>query len=57
MPGSAPASEASLIVTDEGGLTSSPDTVLISSLNAAPTANAGLDQGNELTVALDTLNP
>ena len=33
-----------LVVTDEGGLTSPPDEVMISSDNLAPTANAGLDQ-------------
>jgi hypothetical protein len=33
-----------LIVTDEGGLNSAPSLVVISSLNQAPTANAGADQ-------------
>ncbi len=36
---------ASLIVTDEDGQTSAPDTVVISSLNAAPVADAGADLG------------
>jgi hypothetical protein len=35
----------SLVVTDEGGLSSAPDEVTISSLNAPPNANAGPDQG------------
>ncbi len=34
----------SLIVTDEDGQTSDPDSVVISSLNAAPVADAGADQ-------------
>jgi N-acetylneuraminic acid mutarotase len=33
-----------LIVTDDGGLSSASDTVVISSTNQAPTANAGSDQ-------------
>ncbi|MCH9027051.1 MAG: hypothetical protein IIA05_08055 [Proteobacteria bacterium] len=36
----------SLVVTDEGGLPSVLDTVTISSLNVAPTADAGMDQGS-----------
>lgn len=35
----------SLVVTDEGGLSSEPDEVIISSLNAPPNADAGPDQG------------
>ena len=37
--------ELSLVVTDEGGLSSAPDTVAVSSLNLAPSANAGVDFG------------
>ena len=36
--------EISLVVTDAGGLSSEPDTVLVSSLNVAPNADAGPDQ-------------
>jgi hypothetical protein len=36
---------ASLIVTDAEGQSSDPDTVVVSSLNAAPVAEAGVDQG------------
>ena len=36
---------ASVTVTDEDGLTSAPDTVTVSSLNAAPVADAGMDRG------------
>ena len=36
--------EVELTVTDTDGLTSTPDTVVISNLNLAPTANAGPDQ-------------
>ena len=32
-----------LVVTDEGGLSSAPDEVMVSSLNVAPNANAGSD--------------
>ena len=35
----------SLVVTDEGGLSSEPDEMTISSLNAPPNADAGPDQG------------
>ena len=35
----------SLVVTDSGGLSSNPDAVTISSLNAPPNAQAGPDQG------------
>lgn len=37
--------EVSLTVTDSDCLQSAPDTVVTSSMNAAPTANAGPDQG------------
>jgi len=45
----------SLVVTDEGTLSSDPDTVTVSSLNTPPTANAGTDQGSYIsnTVMLD----
>jgi len=36
--------EVELVVTDEGGLSSVPDSVIISSVNLAPTADAGPDQ-------------
>lgn len=36
---------ASLTVTDGDGLSSAPDTVVVSSLNGAPVADAGPDQG------------
>jgi hypothetical protein len=36
---------ATLIVTDGDGLSSAPDTVVVSSLNRAPVADAGRDQG------------
>jgi CBS domain-containing protein len=35
----------SLVVTDQNGLSSAPDTVTVSSLNVPPTADAGFDQG------------
>lgn len=45
----------SLVVTDEGALSSDPDTVTVSSLNTPPTANAGSDRGSYVgeTVMLD----
>ena len=47
-----------LVVTDEGGLASDPDEVVISSANLAPTAEAGLDDGGVvgLTTVLDGAN-
>ena len=44
-----------LVVTDEGSLSSEPDEVIISSLNAPPNADAGPDQGAYVSepVALD----
>ena len=46
---------AQLIVTDADGLTSAPDSVVVSSLNAAPSADAGPDQATRVgnTVTLD----
>ena len=35
----------SLVVTDQNGLSSAPDTVTVSSLNVPPTADAGMGQG------------
>lgn len=45
----------SLTVTDEGGLSSSPDEVTVSSDNTLPNANAGLDKGTYVgsTVVLE----
>jgi hypothetical protein len=47
--------EISLVVTDADGLTSLPDTVVVSSLNAAPVADAGPDQARQVgdVVTLD----
>ena len=51
-------SNATFVVTDEGGLASDPDEVVISSANLAPTAEAGLDDGGVvgLTTVLDGAN-
>ncbi len=45
----------SLVVTDEGALSSTPDEATVSSLNTPPTANAGSDQGSYVgsTIMLD----
>ena len=44
-----------LVVTDEGGLTSDPNQLTVSSLNTPPMANAGIDQSTYVgnTVVLD----
>ena len=42
-----------LVVTDEGGLSSDPDEIVISSANLAPTADAGADAGGVVGFSSD----
>lgn len=44
------------LIVNDGSVDSSPDTVIVSSTNVAPVANAGQDQGNKTHGALITLN-